>query len=67
MQGVIPDVRGSDRGPLCQRDRVPVWPVDAGDNPSVAGRSAEHAHATDRFAREIVPFLTCFLQRARAG
>ncbi len=39
---------------------MPVWSVSAVDNPNDGGRSAEHAVAADRFAREIVPFLTRF-------
>jgi hypothetical protein len=31
----------------------------------VADRSAEHAHATDRFARKIVGFLTAFVARSQ--
>ncbi len=30
-------------------------------------QAAQPAHAADRFAREIVGFLTCFLWRARGG
>ena len=36
---------------------VPVWSAHAGGNPSELDRSAEHAHAADRFAREIVGIL----------
>jgi hypothetical protein len=36
---------------------VPVWSAYAGGNPNVIDRSAEHAHAADRYAREIVRFL----------
>jgi hypothetical protein len=50
-----------------RRDRVPVWLAHAADNPNVADRSAEHAVAADRFAREIVGFLTRFLWRARGS
>jgi len=37
----------------------------AGCNPSVLDRSAEHAHAADRFARKIVGFLTVIVVRLR--
>jgi len=58
MQGVIPDVRGSDCGSLCRCGTMPVWSADAGGNPSDGERDAEQAVAADRFAREIVQFLT---------
>jgi hypothetical protein len=35
---------------------VQVWSAHAAGDPSVIDRSAEHAHAADRFAREIVLF-----------
>jgi hypothetical protein len=44
---------------------VPVWSADASGNPNDGDRSAEHAHAADRFAREIVGFLTRFAVRSR--
>jgi hypothetical protein len=46
------------------RDRLPVWSAYAGANPSDGDQSAEHAVAADRFAREIVGFLTRSLRRA---
>jgi hypothetical protein len=42
-----------------------VWEAHAGDNPKESDRSAEHAHAADRFAREIVRFLTVSAARSR--
>jgi hypothetical protein len=42
-----------------------VWSAHAALNPNVADRSAEHAHAADRFAREIVGFLTVSAVRSR--
>ena len=51
--------------PFCRRDRVQKWLAHAGGHPNVADRSAEHAHAADRFAREIVGFLTVCRARLR--
>jgi len=42
-----------------------VWSAHAGGNPNDRDRSAEHAHAADRFAREIVRFLTVLVMRLR--
>jgi hypothetical protein len=42
-----------------------VWSVGAIDNPNDLCRSAEHAVAADRLAREIVDFLTGFAVRLR--
>jgi len=44
---------------------MPVWSVDATRNPNDGDRSAEHAHAADRCAREIVAFLTVRMARLR--
>jgi hypothetical protein len=41
------------------------WEAHAGGNPNDRVRSAEHAVAADRFAREIVRFLTASLARSR--
>jgi hypothetical protein len=38
-----------------------------GQHPNDACRSAEHGVAADRFAREIVRFLTLVLERARGS
>ena len=38
-----------------------VWSAHAGGKLSDGDRSAEHAYAADRFAREIVRILTVFL------
>jgi len=38
-------------------ESMPVWSADAVGNPNDGDRSAEHADAADRFAREIVGFL----------
>ena len=65
VPSVIPDARGSDERPLCRRDSVPVWSAHAGGNQNAGDRSAEHAHAADRFAREIVGFLTVSAVRSR--
>src|SRR5438034_11666215 len=46
--------------PLCRRGTVGVWSAHAGGNPKEGERSAEHAHAADRFAREIVGILARF-------
>ena len=51
--GVVPTER-----PLCRRGTVQVWSAHAAGNPSDRDRSAEHVVAADRFAREIVGFLT---------
>ena len=48
-------------------DTMPVWSADAAGNPKEGDRSAEHAHAADRFAREIEGFLTLFTERARGS
>jgi len=42
--------------PSCRRGSVRVWLAYAVDNPRESGRSAEHAVAADRCAREIVRF-----------
>jgi hypothetical protein len=60
--GVIPTER-----PLCRRESVQVWSVDAVGNPSERDRSAEHGIAVDRFAREIVCFLRGVSRRARGN
>jgi hypothetical protein len=57
VQDVIPFWRGSAERPSCRRDPVQVWSAHAAGKPKESGRSAEHAVAADRFAREIVPFL----------
>jgi len=44
-----------------------VWSADAVGNPAVIDRSAEHAVAVDRFAREIVGFWKAARQRARGN
>ena len=51
--------------PSYWRDGVQVWSLHAADNPKDGGRSAEHAHAADRFAREIEGFLTLLAVRSR--
>ena len=51
--------------PSCQRGMVQVWSAHAGDNPKESDRSAEHAHAADRFAREISAILTDSIVRSR--
>jgi hypothetical protein len=43
--------------PLWRCDPMRVWSAHATRNPKESDRSAEHAVAADRFAREIVPFL----------
>jgi len=40
---------------------MPVWSADAARNPNDGDRSAEHGVAADRFAREIVGFLSRLL------
>jgi hypothetical protein len=65
VQRVIPNARGSDQGPSCRCGTMPVWSVHAGGTPTVIDRSAEHAPATDRFAREIEGFLTVMMMRSR--
>ena len=49
------------------RDPFLVWSAHAALNPSILDRDAEQAVAADRFAREIVGFLTRSLTRARGG
>jgi hypothetical protein len=44
---------------------MPVWSAHAGDNPKESNRSAEHAHAADRFAREIIAILRVIVMRLR--
>jgi hypothetical protein len=44
-----------------------VWSAHAAGKMKESDRSAEHAVAADRFAREIVPFLTRLLWRARGS
>jgi len=44
---------------------MPVWSAHADGNQNAGNRSAEHAHAADRFAREIVRFLTVRMARSR--
>jgi len=71
-----------DRVPLCRRDTRGAWfqiaACCAGVVPGRCGRrmlvatqkadrAAEHGIAADRFAREIVGFLTVFLGRARGS
>src|SRR4051812_19725603 len=46
-------------------DSVLVWSVHARGNPTDRARSAHPAVATDRFAREIIRFLTRFAVRSR--
>ena len=60
MQSVISDGRGTRSRPV-----VPAWFCagvvgTCGWRAREGDRSAEHAYAADRFAREIVGFLTCF-------
>ena len=72
---VVPIARGGLRGCMrdvvslnarcAGRDSMPVWSAPAGGDPNHGGWSAEHAHAADRFAREIVRILTGFLLRSR--
>src|SRR5437764_3415444 len=50
---------------LCRVWSVGVWSAHAAGNPKALDRSAEHAHAADRFAREIVRILKAFLARSR--
>jgi len=47
------------------RDPRLVWSTHAGGNPTASDRSAEHAHAADRCAREIGGILTAFVARSR--
>ena len=57
MQGVIPDARDTDRTPgYGWRGTLMVWSAHAVDNPNDGCRVAEHAHAADRCAHEIVRF-----------
>src|SRR5438094_476507 len=58
--GVLPIAR-----PLCRCGSVPVWSADAADNPSDGDRSAEHAHAADRCAHEIMRILNVLAARLR--
>jgi len=44
---------------------VPVWEAHAEGNPKESDRSAEDGIAADRFAREIVGFLTVLVVRSR--
>ena len=75
MRSVVPTER-----PSCRRDRVPgVVPPDArraawfraevmrscGRQKGTRDQRAEHAHAADRFAREIIRFLTVAVVRSR--
>jgi len=60
--GVIPAAR-----PSCRCGTVRVWLAHAVGTPKAGDRSAEHVVAADRFAREIVRFLTLLLARARGG
>ena len=67
MGNVIPDARGTDEGTVC-RAWCYVGVGGACHSRSNDGdRSAEHAVAADRFAREIVCFLTDVLWRACGG
>jgi hypothetical protein len=74
LDSVTPKERGSDQGslcrvsfqmcvvpterPLCRCGTMQEWSAHAGGNPSDRSRSAEQLVAADRFAREIVGFLT---------
>ena len=60
MRGVIPTERLS-----CRCGAVEVWSADAGCNPRAGDRSAEHAHAVDRCAREISGILIGLAVRLR--
>jgi hypothetical protein len=60
--GVVPT-----EGWSCWRDCVLVWYDPAAGSPSDGDRVAEHAVPADRFAREIVRFLTHFLQRSHGS
>jgi len=65
VQGVIPEARDPDRTP-----GVPAWyhvGVVGGcyRHANDGCQSAEHAHAADRCAREIVRILTAFVVRSR--
>jgi hypothetical protein len=42
--------------PLCRCGTIPVWSAHAGASLRDGDRDAEHAHAADRFAREIGGF-----------
>jgi len=44
---------------------MPVWSAYAGGTPDDGDQSAEHAHAADRFAREILAILAVFAVRLR--
>ena len=44
---------------------MPEWSAHAIGDPKESDRSAEHAVAADRFAREIGGFLTCLAARLR--
>jgi hypothetical protein len=59
--GVIPEERS-----LCRCGSRKVWSTHAIGNPKESDRNAEHAHAADRFAREIEGFLTG-IPSARGG
>jgi hypothetical protein len=47
------------------RGAVPRWCDHAGWQPGTTGQPAEHAHAADRCAREIVGILTVSVVRSR--
>ena len=61
VQGVVPTARPWCQVILCRGGAV-MRVTDGNERPA-----AEHAHATDRFAREIVGFLTRLLWRACGG
>jgi hypothetical protein len=42
-----------------------MWSMHAAGNPRNSGRNAEHAHAADRFAHEIVRILTAPVVRSQ--
>ena len=67
MPGVIPDGRDTDERSLCQVCYHAGVVGACHSHPNELDRSAEHAVAADRFAREIVEFWIHFLWRARGG
>ena len=65
MQGVIPFWRDGERTPVVQAWYHVGVVGTGGRHANARGQRAEHTHAADRFAREIVGFLTLFVVRSR--
>jgi hypothetical protein len=64
---VIPDVRDTDRTLVVQMWYCAGVVGACSWRSNDSDRSAEHAHAADRCAREIVGILSGFCRRARGG